>query len=125
MNATSSSKPSIHIHEANANPTHLAEICAGLEEEGIPAAVYSVTGDVKQLAEEAANGSRLRVGIGITNEYAMLQIRNYTFDIHANDSAQENDTPTLHINLSNNDSNLKCRALGTNAARAVKGGVLV
>jgi len=138
-------KPAVHIHEANANPANVAEICAGLEEEGIPHAIFNANGDVKSIATDAANHSKLRVGIGITQEFAMMQIRNGpTFaapltqctkciksvmeapmDILINETTQENDNPVLHIKLNGSASKIECRILGTNAARVVKGKVLV
>jgi len=115
-------KPAVHIHEANVNPSYLAEICAGLEEEGIPYAVTSATGEAKHLATNAANLSKLNVGIGITQELAVLQIRNCPIDTS---TAQEAEAPILHVKLSNQNAKTRCRALGTNAARAVKGSTLV
>ena len=157
---TTTTKPSVHIHESNANPAHLSEICAGLEEEGIPYAIFKADGSsVKLLALEAANHSRLRVGIGITAGSAMLQLRNCPIDVPASGSSAEQNSsaafstgpilgqvekdsyakhetalpqvnaqhrsPILHINLCNPAANTQCRALGTNAARAVKGGVFI
>ena len=112
--------PSVHIHEANASPAHLAEICAGLEEEGIPCTIISATGDAKTLAIEAANNSKLRVGIGITANDALLQMRNCPIDIPL-----EETNPTLYVNLESNEATRKLRALGTNAARAIKGGIFI
>ncbi|MCL2572409.1 MAG: glycerol dehydratase reactivase beta/small subunit family protein [Defluviitaleaceae bacterium] len=98
----------LHIYEANASPEALKEICAGLEEEGILYSIFSKTSaDVKTLAFDAANHSKLRVGIGIAVSTAALQIRNCPID-----------KPVFLI-----DSDY--RALGTNAGRAVKGGVFV
>lgn len=123
MNKINDTRPSVHIYEASANPIHLSEICAGLEEEGIPYAIFKASGDAKPLANEAANHSKLRVGIGITTKYAILQIRNSPVDVSQWDIS--NQDPVLHINLSNPATNTNCRALGTNAARAVKGGVFI
>ena len=121
MNPASNTKPSVHIHEANANPAYLTEICAGLEEEGIPFAIFKADGDAKFLAHAAANHSRLRVGIGITANSAMMQIRNCPTDIPTNDTTG----PILHVNLNTPTAKSQCRALGTNAARAVKGGMFI
>jgi len=120
-NATTSGTPAVHIHEASASPAHLAEICAGLEEEGIPYAIFKATGEAKPLAVEAANRSKLRVGIGITRDFAVMQIRNCPVDIPVADTSKEGEFPILHIKLSSLNANFECRALGTNAARAVKG----
>ncbi|MCL2404092.1 MAG: glycerol dehydratase reactivase beta/small subunit family protein [Defluviitaleaceae bacterium] len=118
-------KPAVHIHEAYAKPLHIAEICAGLEEEGIPYTVTSTSGDVRHLAANAANSSRLHVGIGITHEFAMLQMRNCPINIPTNDTTHDNQSPTLYIQLSSPTANSNCRILGTNAARAVKGGIFI
>ena len=107
---TNNLKPAVHIYEAGATSAHISEICAGLEEEGIPCTISKASGDAKTLAYEAANHSRLRVGIGITANTAALQIRNCPID-----------KPVFHIDINNRS----CRILGTNAARAVKGGVFV
>ena len=143
MNATT--KPSVHIHESNANPAHLSEICAGLEEEGIPYAIFKADGSAKHLAYTAANSARLGVGIGITAEFALIQIRNCPMDILIDDTANQgihttdkhisegeircantqHHSPTLHINLNTPQTNSQCRALGTNAARSVKGGMFI
>ena len=129
MNNANNLKPTVHIYEANANPAHLSEICAGLEEEGILCAIFNANGNAKTLAYEAANNSRLRVGIGITSDAAALQIRNCVID-----------KPVFLVSLSE-DTGLRkkdhnawavimldvntCRNLGINAARAVKGGAFV
>ncbi|MCL2377706.1 MAG: glycerol dehydratase reactivase beta/small subunit family protein [Defluviitaleaceae bacterium] len=120
---TSDIKPYVHINEANANPVHVAEICAGLEEEGIPYAVFAAQGDAKPLALNAANHSKLRVGIGITARLAVLQTRNCPIDIPPGEITGND--PILHVNLLCPTAASKCRALGTNAARLVKGNILV
>ena len=125
MNTTYDIKPSVHIHEANANPFHLSEICAGLEEEGIPYSIFKANGDAVYLATEAASRSKLRVGIGITTKSAMLQTRNNPIDIQTSDITGDGQDPILYIDLSDSTANSKCRALGTNAARAVKGGIFI
>ena len=108
-------KPAVHIYETHANPAYLLEICAGLEEEGIPYAIGNINhGDVKALAFEAASHSRLRVGIGITCDEAALQIRNCPAD-----------KPVFIFNIEPSLANSQLRKLGTNAAKAVKGGVFV
>jgi len=109
------SKPTVHIYDTNANPAHLSEICAGLEEEGIPFTLTKeAKDDVLTLAHKAANHSRLRVGIGITAKAAALQIRNCPID-----------KPVFLIEISTSTPNPHFRKLGTNAARAVKGGVFI
>lgn len=46
-------------------PEQLREICAGLEEEGVPFTVLSGEEEALGLAVEAANRSTLEVGIGL------------------------------------------------------------
>lgn len=112
---TTSQKPSITIYKANANPIALSEICAGLEEEGVLYEVVNISySDVKTLAYNAANHSKLRVGIGITNESAALQLKNLPID-----------KPIFTIELGTHQAYPCCRKLGTNAARAIKGNKLV
>jgi len=106
---TSDRKPTVYIYEAMANPACIKEICAGLEEEGIPFTIFKIMNEnVKTLAIDAASHSRLRVGLGITTDQAALQIRNCPVD-----------KPVFLIELENS----QLRKLGQNAARAVKGGV--
>ena len=119
--SVSEQKPTVLIYESGVEPMHLAEVCAGLEEEGIPYSITRASGDAKLLAAEAANHSRLRVGIGITRDIAILQIRNYTMDIPVSNEA----APALHIKLNDPAAKHRCRALGTNAARLVKGSMLI
>ena len=102
-------KPAIFIYEFAANPHHLKEICAGLEEEGLPFEIARYTGgNAEALAHLAASNSLLTVGIGITQTQAALSIRNLAKPIFAINPTSE-----------------ACRKLGTNAARAVKGGVFI
>jgi len=108
-------KPSITIYEANANPVALSEICAGLEEEGMLYEVIKTSNyGVKTLAHNAANHSSLRVGIGINQESAALQIKNLPTD-----------KPIFTIEIGSYQAYPCCRSLGTNAARAVKGNKFV
>jgi len=112
----------------------LKEICAGLEEEGVLYAIFSghpdTTDDLTSkasdatkasiqtyhaidianariLAHNAANHSRLHVGIGINGKSAAMQMRNCPAD-----------KPVFQIET---DNPREYRNLGTNAARAVKG----
>ena len=106
-------KPSVYIYESGAVTESLNEICAGLEEEGIPWEIFSSDeNNAKSLAHTAANHSRLRVGIGITAKTAALQMRNLPID-----------KPIFIIDIDDDLTSL--RRLGINAARAVKGGMFV
>ncbi|MCL2527937.1 MAG: glycerol dehydratase reactivase beta/small subunit family protein [Defluviitaleaceae bacterium] len=101
-------KPAVYIYERIADPAALAQICAGLEEEGIPFAIFQrEEDDLKILAYNAANNSRLHVGIGISGNIAVMQIKN----------CQE-DKPVFTIGPSASFTDY--RKLGTNAARTVK-----
>jgi len=100
-------KPAVYIYERMADPVTLSEICAGLEEEGIPFAIFPrEEDDPKTLAYSAANNSRLHVGIGISGNIAVMQIRNCSADKPVFTEGPA--SPTDY------------RKLGTNAARAVK-----
>ena len=105
-------KPTVLIYEDNAPRKILAEICAGLEEEGL---LYDISKrnskDVKTLAYDAAAESILKVGIGVTSESADMQIKNCHID--------------KPIFLLRNPSKSACRSLGANSARAVKGGIFL
>jgi len=107
-------RPVVFIYETGVDAVYLSEICAGLEEEGVPFAVcHNNHDDEKKLAFDAANHSRLHVGIGITAEAAALQIRNC-----------QPEKPIFFIGL-HGATNADLRKLGTNAGRAVKGGVFI
>jgi len=104
-------KPAVYIYEAKANPMDINEICAGLEEESVPFAVYSCgMGEVGVLAYDAAGDSPLRVGVGVCEGAAALQMGDLAVD-----------NPVFLVEL----ASAELRKLGTNAARAVKGGVFV
>ena len=108
-------KPLVCILQNQAEPHLLAEICAGLEEEGVAYAVREGQGSALELAHAAALQSLLQVGVGLAIDGATgiagvaLQIRNLPPD-----------RPVFHII---GDDPQAYRRLGTNAARAVKGDV--
>jgi len=140
MNTKPNTKPAVLIYESDACKMALTEICAGLEEESVPYAIYSgctVSLDEydqqqsqnvmhcksKTLAYAAANHSRVHIGIGITPSAAAMQIKNCHID-----------KPVLYIILQEQESQKlsnqdiykqSLRRLGTNAARAVKGSVFI
>ena len=120
-------KPAIHLYTTDAHLPALAEICAGLEEEGVPWALRQMETDApsmegnashwdgamekippsaKDLAYQAAQDSVLEVGIGLTTEAIALQIRRVP-----------KEKPVFYFA---NPTARQCRVLGTNAARAVK-----
>lgn len=120
-------KPSIHIYIDQADPQILKEICAGIEEEGVPYEIRDVSrenrsskpensgiaerpaeslGDPAGLAFLAAEESVLGTGIGIVDDTAAMTLRKIP-----------KETP---VYLLQNPEAAKCRNLGTDSARAVK-----
>ena len=107
-------KPAVYIYENNATAQILKEICAGLEEEGVLYAISSKENvSTPTLAYAAANHSPLQVGIGITAHAAALHMRNCPAE-----------RPVFTLEAAH-ASPQDYRKLGTNAARAVKGGRFV
>jgi len=107
-------KPAIYIYEEAANPAGISEICAGLEEEGIPWFVFKKIGNAKKLAFDAAQHSKLGIGIGVTSDTTVLQIKNCSIN-----------KPVYMIEVGTENCTSQLRNLGQNAARAIKGGVFV
>jgi hypothetical protein len=87
----------------------------GLEEEGIPFEVHEA-GDVPviELGKQAANGSPLNVGIGISVHGELI--------LHHRDLPME--TPLFSL-IAEHRQSVRLRHLGMNAARLVKGQALV
>ena len=82
------------------------EVGIGAEEEGVPIAWDILDSDAKTLAWEAANRSRLRVGIGISPNECALTLANL-----------DPEEPLIFME----DSSVPLRWLGQAAARFVKG----
>lgn len=102
------SKPTVHIlYSPNASERVLKELLYGLEEEGIPWETETKTGgDALALAWEAAQASRLGVGVGLDGQTVIL---------HFNKLDREQPLyriPARSMGL--------VRVLGANAARLVK-----
>lgn len=102
-------KPTIHILTGpGASPAVLRDVMLGLEEEGVPCEVAErPAGDALALAWEAAQASRLEVGIGLDGEtlilhYDKLQPSSPLFQVSAQAGSET------------------ARALGANGARLVK-----
>ena len=101
--------PSILIlSRGEADPAWISEICAGVEEEGVPFDRYTVEmgTDANEIASNAAERSALGAGIGVAGSTAAFTLRSLTeggplFSAETNGSG--------------------FRLLGSNAARAVKG----
>lgn len=102
------SKPTVHVLcTSDAAPAALKELLYGLEEEGIPwEKDTKAGGDALSLAWEAAQASRLGVGVGVDGQSVVL---------HFNKLEREQPLyriPARSIGLA--------RVLGANAARLVK-----
>ncbi|MDO5136064.1 MAG: glycerol dehydratase reactivase beta/small subunit family protein [Eubacteriales bacterium] len=99
-------RPEIVIYTQEADEDFLREVCAGIEEEGVPCQTSERSGDVDELAFLAAGDSVLGVGIGMVRDHLALQM--------------------AHLPRGKNVFELKsprfwqCRNLGANSARAVK-----
>jgi hypothetical protein len=94
----------------------IGAILLGLEEEGIPAEVGIVSGgSAESIAKQAADGSRLNVGIGIdgTGQTVVLHHRDLTAD-----------SPLFTL-AADEYHRTHMRRLGVNAARLVKGNPLI
>lgn len=105
------SHPSIFIYcSLGINEVDIEEILWGIEEEGIPFILKSRDlDDSKELANLAANDSKLSVGIGI----------NSIGDACLTINKLKEEEPLFFINLKENGDTL--RSLGANGARLVKG----
>lgn len=100
-------KPGILIYSYNPEEGLLKEICAGIEEEGIPFEVVSQNyQDITALSYYSANDSILGTGIGISEQRCRLTFSNLPKD----QSVFYLEQPQKH----------QARNLGANAARAVK-----
>lgn len=101
------SKPTVHVlRSPDASEASLKELFYGLEEEGIPWETDTKAGDALALAWEAAQASRLGVGVGMDGTSVIL---------HFNKLEREQPLyriPARSIGL--------VRVLGANAARLVK-----
>ena len=100
-------KPTVILCARDAEPGMIAELCAGMEEEGI---LWTLTeawdGDARMLADRAAELSTLGCGIGVFRREAALQMRGMP--------AGE------PVFLFQNPDPQTCRKLGANAARAIQ-----
>ncbi|MFP4020600.1 MAG: glycerol dehydratase reactivase beta/small subunit family protein [Halanaerobium sp.] len=105
-----SNKPSVYIglqkkYESN----HLFfNICYGLEEEGIPFDSYLSEDNVNQIAQDAAQKSRLGVGIAVGDDNQIV-IQHKKMNV---------DNPFFKKKI---DKYFQAKIMGSNAARLVKG----
>lgn len=106
---TEVAKPTLHLFYApSISPEVLQQVEYGIEEEGIPCVVQEKSGlKALDLAWEAAQTSRLSVGLGLDQENLVL---------HFSKLPQE--TPLFQILARSPEWQL--RALGANGARLVK-----
>lgn len=103
------SKPTIRIlHNSQAVAETVRQLQYGMEEEGVPCEVDTATGmDAVEMAWEAANASRLSVGVGLDGQRLVLHF-----------SKLEPSYPLLQLPARSDV--MQIRALGSNAARLVK-----
>lgn len=101
-------KPAIKVFfSQDIAESHFREILYGMEEEGVP---YELTAaasqDATRLAYDAAQSSRLGVGVGVSGYHAALHFEKLAPD-----------APLFAVAIRDI---AKCRNLGANAARLVK-----
>ena len=101
-------KPSIRVlMSPDAPPSALRQLTYGMEEEGIPWEQGTKEGmDALAMAWEAAQASRLEVGLGLDQQFVVLHY-----------SKLEQGRPLYRVPARQAD---QVRALGANAARLVK-----
>lgn len=99
-------RPTIMIYVQEPDEDLLREVCAGIEEEGVPYQVQTHEGDLDTLAYEAAAESMLGSGIGICGARLAMQMQR----LPRGKNVFELDTPSFR----------QCRNLGANSARAVR-----
>ena len=102
------SKPNVRVlMSPDASPAALRQLTYGMEEEGIPWEEDSKPGmDALNLAWEAAQASRLEVGLGLDRQFVVLHY-----------SKLGQDQPLYRVPARQLD---QVRVLGANAARLVK-----
>jgi len=110
-------KPVVRISVMGSVPEAVIQcICWGLEEEGIPAEIQKVSnGPTLLLAKQAADASKLNVGICINGDSEKIVL-------HHRDLPSEK---PLFVLTAEDFHATRLRILGTNAARLVKGEPLV
>ncbi len=105
-----SNKPSVYIgRQKKYESNHLFDnICYGLEEEGIPFDSYFSEDNVNQIAQDAAQKSRLGVGIAVGDDNQIV-IQHKKMNV---------DNPFFKKKI---DKYYQAKIMGSNAARLVKG----
>lgn len=100
-------KPSIHLYHDAGDDKLMREICAGMEEEGVPFEIMEYTDfDMDSLCYEASKTSVLGVGIGVIHHMVSIHMN----PLPKGTNLFQSEYPTL----------IQGRLLGMNAARAVK-----
>ena len=102
-------KPTINMRvSGQITADQIADICFGMEEEGVPSTVtWQASINPLELAHEASVESRLGVGIGVALSYAVITTEKLPAE-----------RPYIAVNLSRDAA--RNRAIGANAARLVK-----
>lgn len=101
----------VHVQPGHREDVALAEILWGMEEEGVPWVIKErESADVKALGYEAAQASRLGVGLGVSREGEVT--------LHFHRLPPER--PLFEVRAGKKQPDLY-RRLGSNAARLVKG----
>lgn len=102
--------PAIHVYVSSLHdPSSFEQLLYGIEEEGVPHVIQSFSEEsARKLSYQAAQSSRLSVGIGIGADQQIV--------LHYTKLPQ--DQPLFQIQLKEKG---KYRLLGANAARLVKG----
>ena len=125
-----SGRPPVFLYTNRPAPDCLREICAGIEEEGVPFQVMErEEADLDTLAWEAASESMLGSGIGIRGREAAMQMRSVpkghnVFEVRPDSDKEE--ASVRHAYDAGTDRAEKdrlpgrWRILGANSARAVK-----
>lgn len=99
-------KPAVHFYVVDDTLPSIREICAGMEEEGVPWRILRMDGTAPVLAHRAAADSVLETGIGLTAGEVALQMRKVA-----------EDRPLFAFTAPTAE---QYRMIGINAARAVK-----
>jgi hypothetical protein len=102
-------KPAINLLVSDQIPNdRIAEICYGMEEEGVPGSVEHLDSiNPLELAHSASVASRLGVGIGVALDYAVITTEKLP-----------SDRPYIAVHMT--DDPRHNRMIGANAARLVK-----
>lgn len=99
-------KPAVIIYTREPDEDLLREICAGIEEEGVPYEVHAREGSMDGLAYEAAGDSMLGTGVGMEGRRISMQMAR----LPKGKNVFELNHPRFW----------QCRNLGSNCGRAVK-----